>query len=390
MNGFTRRALVVLFVAALAAALAASARAETYQFTTIADSGQGLTPDRCAAINDLGQVAFTAFTDEGVQMIIRAEEDGTLTTIADDTGRFQFFGANPSINNLGQVSFAAGLAKGGEAILVSKVKSLKTVARTESADFNFFGFNTSLNNRGEVVFTAELDEQFGFDEGTFVGDGKVRTIYLASTSQFLGTDTRRSINDAGQIAFQEQLDDFTNGIFLFDGTGFVTIVDENSPLVEFASDPQLNNAGVVVFRAFLDNGEMAIVTGSGGPLTVVADTSGPFSDFGFFSGPSINDSGALAFNATLDTGESGIFTGPDPVADRVIGTGDSLAGSTVTSTLVCSEGLSSAGQIAFTAQLEDGRSVVAVATPDPRARRPRPHRRGRPACGPPLPPNALP
>ena len=362
----TRRALAVALALTLFAVVAASARAQqTYEFTKVADSGQGLDPDRCPGLNNVGQVAFTAFTPEGVQVILRAETDGRLTTIADNTGRFQFFGANPSINDAGDISFAAGLEKGGEAILVTKGKNVKTVARTESDRFGFFGFNTSLNNSGDVAFTAELDEEFDFDEGTFVGDGKIRTIYLASTSQFIGTDSRRSLNDGGQIAFEEALDDFTFGIFRSDGNGFVTIADENTPGIGSVADPQLNNAGMVVFVAFLEGegNRSAIMTGSGGPLTTVADTDGPFSEFAFFGGPSINDGGEVAFGATLDSGGSGIFTGPDPAADRVVGTGDILDGSVVTNTTVCSEGLNNAGQIVFVAQLEDGRSGVFVATP---------------------------
>jgi hypothetical protein len=366
------RTLAVLLALTLFAALAATAdaQAQSYTFTKIADSAEGLTPDRCPAINNVGQVAFTAFTAEGVQTIFRAEPDGTLTAIADDTGRFRFFGANPSINDQGEISFAAGLEKGGEAIVISKGKTLKIAARTEPGRFNFFGFNTSLNNLGEVVFTAELDEEFGFDEGTFVTDGsKIRTIYLASTSQFRGTDSRRSINDAGQIAFEEDLDDFTSGIFRFDpGSGFVTIVDENSPIVDFATDPQLNNAGVVVFHAFLDaSPDEAIMTGSGRALTTVADTTGPFGSFAFFGGPSINDLREVAFGASLDGAfENGIYTGPDPIADRVIAPGDMLGGATVTNTVVCAEGLNNAGQIVFVADLQQGdefRTAIFVATP---------------------------
>ena len=367
-RGRVLAAMVALTVFAALAATAA-AQAQTYTFTKIADSAEGLTPDRCPAINDVGQVAFTAFTADGVQTIFRAEPDGQLTAIADDASRFRFFGANPSINEQGQVSFAAALEKDGEAIVISKGKTLKIAARTEPERFNFFGFNTSLNNLGEAVFTAELDEEFGFDEGTFVTNGsKIQTIYLASTSQFQGTDSRRSINDAGQIAFEERLDDFTSGIFRFDPAGgFVTIVDENSPVVDFATHPQLNAAGVVVFHAFLDAGGEAIVTGSGGALTTVADTSGAFGSFAFFGGPSINDLGQLAFGAALDGAfGNGVYTGPDPVADRVVAPGDIVDGATVTNTVVCAEGLNNAGQIVFVADLQQGdemRTAIFIATP---------------------------
>lgn len=51
----------------------------------------------------------------------------------------------------------------------------------------------------------------------------------------------------------------------------------------------------------------------------------------------------------------GIYTGPDRVADKVIATGDSLFGSTVTDLAFDRDGMNNKGQIAFTAHLADGR-----------------------------------
>jgi hypothetical protein len=115
-----------------------------------------------------------------------------------------------------------------------------------------------------------------------------------------------------------------------------------------------------------------IVTGNGGPLTTVADTRGEFASFGFRP-PSLNNEGDVAFHATLDDGTSGIFVGSDPVADRVLATGDTLDGSTVQneSLVFCEEGLSDSGELAFVAQLEDPNSpegfrmAVFRATPNP-------------------------
>jgi hypothetical protein len=356
-----RRVLAIVLALTSAAVVAASAEAKDFKFTRIVDSSQGLTPDGCPAINDAGEVAFKAVSDQFEEAIFRADKRTLTTIVSESAAGFSFLGRNPSLNDVGQVSFAARLSgRGGEAILVGSGGPLTEVARTEPGPFNFFGFDTSVNDGGEVAFKAELDD---FDEGLFVGSGgPVTTIYLASSSQFLGDDSRPSINDAGQIAFEEDLDDFTHGVFLFTEGGFVTIADENSPVVDFAFNPQLNDAGVVAFTAFLDDGGSGVFTGSGGPLTTVADTSGPFSFFSF-AGPSINNSGTVAFGASLDTGESGIFVGPDPVADRVILTGEKLHGATVTNAFVCSEGLNDAGQIVFVAQLDDGSTGIFVATP---------------------------
>ena len=69
----------------------------------------------------------------------------------------------------------------------------------------------------------------------------------------------------------------------------------------------------------------------------------------------------------------GIFTGPDLSADRVIGTGDPLFGSTVALTRPTNSlrpintwlDMNDSGQIAFRYQLADGRRGIAVATPLP-------------------------
>ena len=44
---------------------------------------------------------------------------------------------------------------------------------------------------------------------------------------------------------------------------------------------------------------------------------------------------------------------PDPVGDRVIGTGDSLGARPVSDIVFCENGLNTAGQLAFTAYFED-------------------------------------
>ncbi|MGH9027351.1 MAG: DUF7453 family protein [Acidimicrobiia bacterium] len=348
-----RTAFVLLLAATTFAALAAAAGAQSFQFRKIVDSGQGLTPDGCPAVNDLGQVAFKAVDETGEQAVYRASPGGALTTIATETPAFDFIGRNPSLNELGQVSFAATLEDEGEAILVGRGGALREIARTEPGPFNFFGFDTSLSNLGRVAFTAELDD---FDEGLFVGGPPLRTVYLASSSPFLGTLARPSLNDLGQVAFEEARDDFSSGIFLATGNGFTTIVDDSGP-VGFATDPKLNLFGLVAFAAFLDDGESAIMTGRGGPLRTVASSTG---EFAFFDGrPALNDLGFVAFSAALDSGQSGVFLG----TRAVILTGQSLDGS-VTNAFVCSEGLSTLGRIAFVAQLEDGRTAIFVARPD--------------------------
>jgi hypothetical protein len=367
--------------------------APQYTFTRVADSvADGFDPNSfgCAAINERGDIAFRAgrVAPDGfntVPGIYRANADGTLTTIAEDPKRFNFIGVNPSINDSGQVSFAANIDGGKksdtQAILRGEGKKLTTIATT-AGPFDSFGFDTSINDGGEVAFAAELDEELGFDEGLFSGSGTksgVTTHYLTSTSEFVGSDARPSINNSGDIAFVESVVvesmDSVRGIFVGQEGEFTQIAAAD-PTVGLGV-PILNNAGTVVFqRSFFDETtqqfvEEIVKIDADGTSTVVADTTGEFSSFGFRP-PSLNDAGDVAFLATLDDfSTTGIFVGPDPIADRVISTGDTLDGSTIQNITFCEEGLSDSGELAFVAQLEDPntpegfRTAVFRATPTP-------------------------
>jgi hypothetical protein len=397
--------LVFALVAGLAMVLGAmfsAARAQAapqYTFTRVADSAaDGFDPFsfECSAINNRGDIAFRTARapkrgSQLVQGIYRANADGSrLTTIIEVGDGFDFLGQIPSINDLGEVSFALrDFTQRGPNFLETQSirrgdgrKPPVTIASTEER-FNSFGFEPTLNNSGVVAFRAQLDtfDKFNLDQGLFSGqDGKrstLTTYYLSSTSQFseFGTLSRPSINNLGNIAFEAPRDgESSSGIFVAEGGGFETIVAPD-PNVNVGR-PNLNDAGTVAFhRFFNDRAGEELVTVNDGQLTVVADTSGPFQSFGFtfvgFTPPALNNNGDVAFLADLDSGGSGIFVGPDPIADRVIGTGDTLDGSTVTNLRFCDEGLNDSGQLAFQATFNDPsvpegvRVAVYRATPAP-------------------------
>jgi hypothetical protein len=366
----------ILVSLALLAALAAPAHAAQYGFTKVADSARDdFNPNSftCASINNPGDIAFRAgrTSSDGLNSfdgIYRANADGSLTTIAEDPDRtrFGFLGNFPSINDLGDVSFAANLAPGFEqAVLRGDGTELTTIATT-TEEFNFFGFDTSVNNSGEVAFKAELDN---FDEGLFSGSGgAVTTHYLNSTDvlldgrqvRFGGNDSRPSINNLGDIAFDETIQpEFDSGIFVGREGSFRTIAAPDPS--RSVQEPVLNDAGTAAFEtSFFDaTGQFvtAIVKGDGGPLTTVADTTGPFGFFGFRP-PAINNNGDVAFSAILDDDfpNGSIYVGPDPKKDRVIGTGDKLDGGTISNVSFCEEGLNDSGQVAFIAELADPRA----------------------------------
>lgn len=379
-----------LTAVALLLAMASAAQAAPYTFTKVADSARdNFNPNSftCSTINNRGDIAFKAgrTSPDGLNSfdgIYRANADGTLTTIAEDPNRerFGFLGNNPSMNDLGDVSFAANLAPDFEAaILRGNGTELVTIATTVG-EFNFFGFNTSINNSREVAFKGELDHTF--DEGLFSGSGgKITTHYLNSRNvsldgrpaRFGGNDSRPSINNVGDIAFDESVQpDFASGIFVGRERAFRTISAPNPN--GSAREPVLNDVGTTAFETtfFDETGRFvdAIVTDNGPTQTRVADTSGSF--IGFFRPPSINNAGNVAFGAFLnDNLNSGIFTGPDAKKDAVITTADKLDGGPILSggLRFCEEGLNDFGELGFIAEVADPdnslgrRTAVFRATP---------------------------
>ena len=348
----------------------AAAAEAGYTFTKVLDSAHGYDAAMfgCAAINERGDIVTRTGLakspkngSDTTELIVRANAAGGVRIMVnEDLAGFRSLGRNPKINDSGQISFwAQGQAAGsGEVIASTNGVSVTVIARTSpdgnhSGEYRFFGVDTTINNQGTVAFRGELDNG---DLGMWSGTGGTPTThYLDSEGLFRGSFSGVSINDGGQIAFEETAGS-QNGIFRGAAGLFTTIASE--PGHSFTA-PSVNEAGTVAFgdTAFDSNGQVfSILTGSGGELTTIADSTGPFSGFPF-RGPAINNDGDVAFKAELDSdffpGPSGIFTGPDPVGDRVIGTGDSLGARPVSDIVFCENGLNTAGQLAFTAYFED-------------------------------------
>jgi hypothetical protein len=268
-----------------------------------------------------------------------------------------------------------------QGVFLGKGGPLTTIAHTinpPGGDFisEFLVADLSVNTLGRVAIVPELDNG---DAGLFVGSkaGTFDERFLDSGGQFDTPSSRVSLNELGQIAFED------GGIFLSNPNGtFTTIVDSSSS--EFASvgDPSLNIFGRVAFQAdrfdAQDQQIFSINTSRGGPVTTVAESNpdplavGPV--YSSFQEPSLNDLGRVVFTADILVDPAvfvttqGVFTGPDPVADKVLQVGDLYEGVPVTSVVTCNEALNNRGQIVMTVHSEDPdtfetRTFIVKATP---------------------------
>jgi hypothetical protein len=355
-------AVLLLTTLVVSAGSAVPANTGPYTFTNIADTtGPFNFFNPVALINARGTVAFSAGLDAG-GLGIFIGSGGRITTIVDTGGPLNatFF---PAINAGGTVAFVAELDAGGKRIFVSRGGPLTTIADT-GGPFSDFLIGPAINAGGTVAFTAELVTG---GHGVFTGRGGPLTT-IADTNGPLDSISFPAINANGTVAFNGRLDDGRFGIFAGRGGAITTIADSRAPANSFMA-PAINAHGTVAFAGDLDTGAGGIFTGRGGPLTTIVDGSGPFNGYSFPS-LAIDSNGTVAFAAERRSRREdvfGIFTGPDPMADKVIGTGDALFGSTVTIVGFFSSMafLNDAGQVAFFYQLADGRTGIARAAPVP-------------------------
>jgi hypothetical protein len=315
----------------------------------------------------------------------------TFTKIADNAGPAVFLFSG-GLNDRGTVAITVNFEGGGYAVLVGDGRTLSTVAQTPVGSFG----RARIDSRGDVVFRAGLP---GGEAILLVRQGRISTLVDSSGPfHFLIGDP--VVNAQGTVAFFATLDSGAEGIFALEHERLTTIADNTGTFVTFAPPDDINRRGQVVFRADPDDPERAtIVVGDGRKTRIAADASGSFE---FFTGAAINESGTVAFSvlladgsqgifladprggispvvtsdgpfetltitgltnagtpvftASLDTGENGVFVGPDPIADRVIATGDMLDGAAVR--FAFPSDVNSSGQIALVVIFEDGTVAV--------------------------------
>ncbi len=333
------------------------ALASTYVFENIADTTGSFADFQDVALNDSNQVAFQATSDDTSTGVFRWD-GGALTTIAESGPVFTeiFTGRRISINSSGEVAFLADLVGGGGGVFRGSGGAVTTIADTiTDLTGTNAGSSTSINDAGFVAFSGAI---VGITN-ILIGDGGALSSIAHVGAEYNFVGGRPQINNQGVVSFFGTPAGHDTGVFLSDGTTNTEIADISGIAAGFLLNGGLNDNGVASFVALADGSfERRIYIGNGGPLTEVAKVADGFSSL---SVPDINNNGQLAFGAGIGALGNGIFTGSDPVADRVVGTGDALFGFNVSTIFFTVGGLNNNGDIAFSYRLTNGGEGVAIA-----------------------------
>jgi hypothetical protein len=323
-----------------------------YTFTNIVDTNGPITRFFPPSINAAREVAFYGENDAG-RRVIQKWTGGSLTTIADTAGEFNFLFVTSSINDSGVVAFVGTLDSGVHGVFTGGHGGVTAVVDVSDGFYNFI--NPSINEAGTIAFQGRL----GIDpnrHGIYTTNGSSITTAVETGGMF-SAFWLPEINNVGAVAFIADSNG-TQGVFVKSEHRLTRLGGATSL---YDSSPRINDAGLTTF---LSSGSIAhgIYTGTDSTASLYLGTAGPFASLGM---PDVNNTGTFVFNARLDNGRSGLYTGANPQFEKVIENGDALFGSTVNSTE--SPRLNDRGDVVFEYRLANGVEGIAVAVrvPEP-------------------------
>ena len=355
-------------------------------------------------LNETGTVAFVGTTAAQTSAIYTVS-GGVWTTISAYgqtapglTGNISGLSQNIALSDTGSVAFSATttvpavsgaeyLSSGGTPATMAT--TFQTAPGTGTLYGSFSG--RALNNVGG----SALVESNGSVMAIYTAFGNTLTTVattLQTAPEMGGTFTAfsfdPSLNDQGTIAFRGFSAGGKRGIFVRAGGALSAIVSTSRLAPGLTGnftnflDPALSNTGIVAFRGAGSQAvttEQGIYTGTGGALQTIAVTGqaapgfgGTFSSFGK---PAVNDLGATAFlgSASNLAGTylgSGIYLGDGQQILTVAATGQSLAGSTISTVTFAGttdrgggSQFNNNGQLAYKATLANGNSTIQLFTP---------------------------
>lgn len=340
------RVAVALLSVGICIASNSAMAVEGYLFSTIHTTGSGSTTNlgEFPQLDEFGNVTFLRGTATANTLARGSGAPGMpvdLFPIGSVGGIKPYFGSNAS----GDVAFVAFDASGGHVY--------RTQAGVVEPIADAFSFSATINDSGLVAY-------WDHNSGLYSSADPMQPLFPIDPPTPLVHPL--AIDSAGNIAFGLQ----GSLIEIVSPSGALTPVAESgAKFGSFRNTLDMNELNEVIFAARLNDGSAlaGLFTWKAGSLTLIGNTTTTFAA-DTTTTAAINNLSDIVIRSTFLTGESGLFTGTDPVADKVIALGDSLEGSVVTS-IKLGQGFNDAGQIAFWAQLADGRSGIFRADPIP-------------------------
>ena len=338
-------------------------------YTDIADTFSGSPNAQLGlpAINNAGQIAFSAMTRSNIQHVYITPTSGsTLINVADSAHGFTNVGGRLDLNNGGTVVFQGTSATGANAsqpgIFTSSGGAISLVVdSTTSAQPYFNGGAPRISDGGSTVF---LGRGVGYPGQQIVVQKNGMYTAVASHNSGLFENFRdAALNNSGQVGFIT--DDYSTGN---NNGAFAYRVNPGAAPVKIsrvvtATSVGINDAGVMTFEAAaaLGNGfaSTGLVTSDGVKTTFIAQAGRfmPGTNIlvdGFGISKSINRTGMVAMLAGDNAGlNTGIYVGDGVNTQTIVRREQSMFGKTVLDFNLSNDALNDSGQVTFNVRFTD-------------------------------------
>jgi hypothetical protein len=326
------------------------------RLTVIATTGDrfsGFAP-YVASVNDAGTVAFQAALCGGGSGVFTGEGGEVEEVVGPSVvGRVW---SHPDLNNAGELSFYGDLLDGRQAVFLLR-DGHQAIADTHGPFVSIGPFGPTMNEAGAVAFRA--DGAPGVS-GIYAADGTAVTKIAETDGPWSGFHGLPVMTGEGAVVFRADRKDGVQGIYTGRGGSVEPVAETGDRFESFGRFPSADEQGTVAFAATFRGGGEAIFTAEGGRATPIGETGEAFESY---RGALITNTGGVVRVATPRGGSLGLFSGPDPEADRILAGGDPLLGSTVSELGANPVSVNSAGQVAISATLVDGRQAILRADP---------------------------
>jgi hypothetical protein len=361
MGSIFGRQVVWLAVALGLIAAPAWAQGTLYKYTRIADTVKdaGLAGVSCVGLNNQGTVIVVFVPAGSPSNQLWRGSGGAFTAIASSLG-----GICASINALGHTAYLVPVPGTGHATLVKNANgTLTTLAEHDTPPELFAStvYLPSLNDGGSAVYTGGATT----GSGIYIGPSGA-SVYNSLVDPPLDFFVSPASMNNSHVAVYGASRDGVQGVYRESAMPVIRSGDAVSGGIMVMSGlqrPVISDTGTVGFTGRLDesgpgSGVFGVYTTTDGASVTRVGTS-PVDRI------SINNSGAVVYRRTLSGGAgSGIYIGrPGALDQPVIEQGATIDGSTLANAFIWEESLNDKGQVAFWANLADGRWGIYRADP---------------------------
>ncbi|OWQ84493.1 hypothetical protein CDN98_18420 [Roseateles terrae] len=310
------------------------------------------------SINDAGVVCFQAGLRNGGTGLFTAKAGGAEVAEIAVSGSASCpvaaFTSHPDINDHGDVTAYARLPSGDEVLALLRPGAAWQIVGSRQGLYGIGPLGPTMNESGRVALRATTARGTASIE---LWDGHQFTSVAEAGDTFSGFAGLPVVNAQGDVAFRASLRDSREGVFLRTCDGLCRpVAVTGGDFEDIAPFPTLNDLGAVAFVARpRSSADWGIYVATSDGLTC---WRGPYPDFASYRGVLMNRQGPAVFYGTPTGGTLGIYSGSRPKAQRLLGLGDPLLGSTVTDFALNPVSVNERGQIAVRVALQNGRQYI--------------------------------